>query len=479
MFAPFSQSLARHYCQDFISDLESGVLIFKQISQISEERISQGLMIGSLVCYDEKSNRIILHCVSGIAKNIIVSKTKKSIYYKNGIKHIIVNPIVSNKKITSALRKNDLQIHKLTNEINDLKNNLKRQQTKDVDKKSLQIEDEEIAKKTEIRKELCSYSLKKVFSLYKFNCFNGKKVSLNEIIKINRNALPPTGTGDCCAPKLLSYAYKHKLNPLSMDEVYYGKDTDSKKNGISYEPCDERCKIILPYIIGLEILYRDSQIIVINKPSGLLSVPGRGRLKKDSVETRVRILEQNCIEQPAVHRLDMETSGILVLAFTKEAHSELNMQFMNKKVQKKYVAYLDGILEHAKGKSAPKNGEIKGKMELKFRLDPNNRPHQIYDEKDGKLGITEWKKEGTILYENPVTHEKKRLTKITFIPHTGRTHQLRLAASSMEGFGIPILGDSLYGTCKKGERLMLFATEISFEHPVSKELMHFEVPPKF
>jgi tRNA pseudouridine32 synthase/23S rRNA pseudouridine746 synthase len=175
----------------------------------------------------------------------------------------------------------------------------------------------------------------------------------------------------------------------------------------------------------------------------------------------------------------METSGILVLAFTKEAHRDLNRQFEQGSVQKKYTALLDGLLEEAQGEKAPRNGEISGIIKLKFRLDVNNRPHQIYDEVNGKEGITEWKKEGTKLYINPLTGEKKRLTRVTFIPHTGRTHQLRLASSSLHGLGLPIKGDSLYGKCSKGERLMLHACEITFEHPVTKEKMHFSVPSPF
>ena len=248
-----------------------------------------------------------------------------------------------------------------------------------------------------------------------------------------------------------------------MDEVYYGRDTKNKTNGTSYPPCDERCGYILPSILGVEILYRDNDIIVVNKESGLLSVPGRGEDKADCVEARVQALFPDVIQQPAVHRLDMETSGILVLARNKEAHKNLEMQFAAGMVHKKYEALLDGILK----------GRPEGHIELKFRLDLDNRPHQIYDEENGNIGITDWKKLGVEKWTNPETGEIKTVTKVLFEPKTGRTHQLRLASSHEKGLGIPILGDSLYGKCKPGERLMLHACEIEFKHPKSGEIMKF------
>lgn len=470
MFPPFETDEAHRYCLELISAIENGVLYFKQITPESEERKNQGNMLGSLVCKDKKGRKIILHSISGISKNIFVNKKntgKVKILSKNrwtsdGIEHIIVPPLVSDRKITRALKKNDRKIHELTKKIDELKPSHK-----------------DCSFEKDLRIKLCDKSLKKVFSLYSFTCADKAKISLNKIIKEKYGTLPPTGTGDCCAPKLLSYAFSHDYIPLSMDEVYYGPDTQKKTNLVSYPPCDERCGFILPYILKLEIIYRDSQIIVVNKQSGVLSVPGRGKKKFDSIETRVRTLFPECIKQPAVHRLDMETSGILVLAFTKEAHRELNRQFQEGEVSKKYTALLDGLLEDARGEMAPEKNQISGIMKLKFRLDPDNRPHQIYDEVYGKEGITEWKKEGTKLFINPVTGEKKRLTRVTFIPHTGRTHQLRLASADLHGFGLPITGDALYGECKEGERLMLHAGEITFKHPLTKELLHFEVPSPF
>lgn len=421
MFPPFDQELARHYCLEFISGIEDGSIVLKQVSKESQDRQGHGFMVGSLVCANACGERVVLYAVSGIA------------YEAEGTIPSIVPP----EQIEAALSKNDKEIHDLTELINAGHDELKERRT-----------------------SLTTESLLNVFSLYTFTRFDGKKITLNEIIQAHGGKLPPTGTGDCCAPKLLSYAFEHNLKPISMDEVFYGyKDgnTKNKINGVSYPPCDERCGYILPYILGLEILYRDSQIVVINKPSGLLSVPGRTADKQDCVVSRLKKLFPHCIEQPSVHRLDMETSGVMVYALTKEAHRNLNMQFEAGTVHKKYIALIDGVFDH---------NEYQGELRLKFRLDINNRPHQIYDEVNGKLGITEWKKEGTELYTAP-NGTKRRVTKILFTPHTGRTHQLRLAASDPHGFGIPIVGDTLYGHCEPGERLMLHACELEFKHPVS------------
>ena len=447
MFPPFPQELARHYCMEFISSIEDGSIILQQISQESEERRGHGVMIGALVCVNDAGERVVLHAVSGISVVPVVPEPVEEHPYPH---KIIVPPLVSPKEIENALAKNDKKIHELTEAI---ATEVVPEPVEGPSKKELQ----------EQRTALTTESLLNVFSLYTFTRFDGKKIMLNEIIKEHGDRLPPTGTGDCCAPKLLSYAFEHDLTPISMDEVFYGRDTPNKKNGTSYPPCDERCGYILPWILGLEILYRDSQIIVVNKQSGLLSVPGRTPDKQDCVVSRVKKLFPHCITQPSVHRLDMETSGLLVLAFTEEAHKNLSRQFEEGTVHKKYVALLDGIFNH---------NEYKGELQLKFRLDVDNRPHQIYDEENGKLGITEWEKVGTVLYTAP-DGSKRRTTKIIFTPKTGRTHQLRLAASDPHGFGIPIVGDTLYGHCAPGERLMLHAFELEFKHPVSGTTMKF------
>ncbi len=448
MFPPFPQELARHYCLEFISGIEDGSVVFKQVTPESEERRGHGIMIGALVCNDAAGRRVVLHAVSGISVEVTFAVPEPV----EGIKHIIVPPIVSERAVAAALAQNDKKIHELTEEINHMTALRPAQGPHG----NAVVEPVETSLKAQ-RTALTTESLRKVFDLYEFTRFDGTKITLNEIIRAHGGKLPPTGTGDCCAPKLLSYAFEHALTPISMDEVFYGRDTLNKKNGISYPPCDERCGYILPSILGLEILYRDSAIVVINKPSGLLSVPGRTEDKQDCVSSRLRKLFPSCINQPSVHRLDMETSGVMVYALTADAHRNLSAQFEAGTVHKKYVALIDGVFNH---------NEYEGELQLKFRLDVDNRPHQIYDEVNGKLGITQWKKEGTELYTAP-DGTKRRVTKIIFTPKTGRTHQLRLAASDPHGFGIPIVGDTLYGHCEPGERLMLHAFELEFKHPVS------------
>ena len=305
MFPPFDQELDRHYCLEFISGIEDGSVILKQVSRESTDRQGHGFMVGALVCANAAGERVVLYAISGLA------------YEAEGT----VPPIAAPEQIEKALAKNDKEIHKLTKKINAGHDELKERRT-----------------------QLTTQSLLNVFSLYTFTRFDGKKITLNEIIQAHGGRLPPTGTGDCCAPKLLSYAFEHNLQPISMDEVFYsykGGNTKNKTNGVSYPPCDERCGYILPYILGLEILYRDSQIVVINKPSGLLSVPGRTPENQDCVVSRLKKLFPHCIEQPSVHRLDMETSGVMVYALTPQAHRNLSRQFEEGTVHKKYVALLD------------------------------------------------------------------------------------------------------------------------------------------
>ena len=221
-------------------------------------------------------------------------------------------------------------------------------------------------------------------------------------------------------------------------------------------------------MLGLEILYQDDSIVVVNKPTGLLSVPGRGEENQDCVVTRLQRLFPHCITQPSVHRLDQDTSGLLVLALTQEAHRELSRQFMEGEVYKEYEALLRGRVV-ASGWNH---------LELPFRLDVDNRPRQIYDEVHGKVGITDWK---VLSYHRCglETSPDKVLTRVCFVPRTGRTHQLRLHAMHPKGIGIPIQGDRLYGHRLPGERLMLHSCLLRFTHPKTKMPVEFISPAPF
>ena len=292
-------------------------------------------------------------------------------------------------------------------------------------------------------------------ALYRFNCFDGLVRTLDDVFP---NA--PSGTGDCCAPRLLSYAYGLGKRPLSLCEFFYGDGTASHKSFC--DPCDQRCKPLLPSIVGLDIIYQDEAIVVVNKPSGMLSIEGKGEDKKDCIASRVRSLYSDCISQPCVHRLDQGTSGLMVLGLTQEAHDRLSSDFENRRVYKEYEALVDGlILQEC------------GLVDLPMRLDVENRPHQIVDFEQGKAAITEWQK---LSIEN---RYGRKVTRLKLIPKTGRTHQLRVHCAY--GLNCPIIGDALYGQAPSGEikRLMLQAKVLEFNHPVTGEPLQFVLDSEF
>lgn len=291
--------------------------------------------------------------------------------------------------------------------------------------------------------------------------------------------LPPGGTGDCCAPKLLQYAYQQGLKPLCMAEFWWGQPTKEElRQHLNYYPaCRGKCKPILTWMMqGLEVdpdpetlgfqrmelpvIYEDEAIVVVNKPSGMLSVPGR--VEDYSVET---VMRERYPDSVIAHRLDMGTSGLLIVAKTMEVYKPLQEQFVKHQVRKKYIALLEpfsGV--HSKyfectRKKIPQQGTIL----LPLRPDPMNRPRQVVDMEHGKRAETDY----CFLDENLVA----------LYPKTGRTHQLRIHCAHPDGLGRPIVGDELYGT--KGERLMLHAAEIRFRHPVTGEEMHLEAPCPF
>ena len=527
MFPPFPEEEAFLECKKITHALESGVARLEHITPKSDSRKSQGIMIGVLIAEDDEKNRVVLNTVSGISKRLVYlvhtddaeekrqkkgdclksalnwrtdfkehlksalkwradfylefatqtrlltdvshSSAKRPFQHSRKLKfpamsqikeHIFVPPIVDAEKINAALSQNDKEIHILTEKINRLKNTRRLENGRFLE----QSEDEKTY--IEQRKKLTDESLLKVFSLYSFACADGSEKKLLEICT---EKLPPTGTGDCCAPKLLDYAFRHGLTPLSMVEVFFGKDTNNKKSLYRYPPCDERCALILPEMLGIKIMYRDCDIVVLDKQSGVLSVPGRGPEKQDCIVNRLKRLFPSCIAQPSVHRLDMETSGLLVLAFTEEAHRALSRQFEMREVHKEYVALLDGKLSDEKAT---------GEVTLFFRVDRDHRPRQIWDEEYGKRAVTQWQKiddEDFTLSDG----SKKIVSRVRFFPLTGRTHQLRLAAADKRGLNIPIIGDSLYGNQSSAVRLMLHAETLDFTHPSTGERMHFVCKAKF
>ena len=279
--------------------------------------------------------------------------------------------------------------------------------------------------------------------------------------------LPPGGTGDCCAPKLLQYAYQHDLKPVCMAEFWWGESPKSliRHHGQFYPACSGKCKPVLTWMLqGLavdpdpeevgfphlvpEVVYEDESIAVLNKPSGLLSTPGK--IEDYSVVTWA---QQKWPGAMVVHRLDMWTSGIILVAKTMEAYHQLQAQFEARTVKKKYLAVVEGVpqKEH-------------GVIDLPLSSDPLNRPMQVVDHEHGKRAITEYR----VL---PTTAGGGCL--LALWPHTGRTHQLRVHCAHPEGLGCPIVGDELYG--KKADRLYLQAQAIAFDHPVTGKRLHFEL----
>ncbi|WP_243543980.1 RluA family pseudouridine synthase [Pseudodesulfovibrio tunisiensis] len=209
---------------------------------------------------------------------------------------------------------------------------------------------------------------------------------------------------------------------------------------------------------GLNVIYADRKLVVVDKPSGLLSVPGRGPENQDCVVTRVQAMFPECRKFPTVHRLDMDTSGLLVLGLTARAQRELSQQFHDREVSKRYVAVLDGLVTRPEGV-----------IDLPLRMDRFNRPYQVYDPIHGRRAVTEWRR---------LSVENGR-TRVEFSPHTGRTHQLRMHSAHPLGLGCPIVGDRLYGSGTGPGQLLLHAGYLRFMHPKTKEMMEFFTEPSF
>ena len=276
--------------------------------------------------------------------------------------------------------------------------------------------------------------------------------------------LPPGGTGDCCAPKLLQYAYQHGLKPVCMAEFWWGAPTKEEvRQHLNFYPaCRGKCKPILTWMLqGLDVdpnpetlglqrmeiptVYEDDALLVVDKPSGMLSVPGR--IEDYSVET---VMHERYPDSIVAHRLDMGTSGLLIVAKNGEAYRILQQQFIHHEVRKKYIA----MLEHS--------GQGTGVISLPLRPDPMNRPRQVVDTDHGKRAVTRYEFIGDRL--------------VALWPETGRTHQLRIHCAHPDGLSNPIVGDELYGT--RSQRLCLHAAEIWFRHPISGDEMHIksEIP---
>ncbi|WP_367303419.1 RluA family pseudouridine synthase [Corallococcus exiguus] len=284
-------------------------------------------------------------------------------------------------------------------------------------------------------------------------------------------AEPPSGAGDCAGAKLLAYAFAHGLQPVALAEFWWGTPPASggRIQGAFYPACRDKCGPLLPFMLeGLEvsaprvfvpppaptpdlsIVFEDAWLVVIDKPCGLLSVPGRDASLLDSVLTRLRARYPDATGPLLAHRLDLDTSGLLVAALDSRTHASLQRQFLHRDVAKRYVALIDG----------PVHGGS-GTITLPLRVDLDDRPRQIVDPIHGKPAVTDWE----------VLHRAASHTRVAFHPRTGRTHQLRVHAAHPQGLGAPIMGDPLYGHA--GLRLHLHAETLSFVHPATGQRVAF------
>jgi len=343
----------------------------------------------------------------------------------------------------------------------------------DKDKIKVRSFSERIVSLKKLRKESSALLQMTLFDKFQFLNKQKEKKALIAIFN-NPKEKPPAGSGECAAPKLLQFAFKNDLTPICLGEFWWGISPNSaiRKHKNFYPACQGRCKPILNYMLEgipmdenllikslsrekvIEIIYEDDVLLVINKPAELLSVPGKEI--KDAVYTRMKEKYPNATGPLIVHRLDMSTSGLLLLTKTKEANKVLQSQFIKRTVKKRYIALLDGDLR-----------EDKGKIKLPLRLDIDDRPKQLVCYEAGKNAETIWE----------VIERKNNKTRVYFYPITGRTHQLRIHAAHKNGLNSPIIGDDLYG--KKQDRLYLHAEYIQFSHPVSNKKISFRVAPSF
>lgn len=338
------------------------------------------------------------------------------------------------------------------------------------------------------------------------NALGERKTILD--IFAERGLVPPGGTGDCAAPKLLQYAYLHGFRPLAMGEFWYGASPEKevRRQGCFYPSCTGKCGPLLAFMLqGLDvepnpleedspapasdfkILYEDECIIVADKPSGMLAVPGR--TLKVSLQERLQRLAGPGADVRACHRLDMDTSGLIVFAKDAASLAALQQQFERHEVVKSYIARLcpgrpleNNVLKPAKSKDLRPStgGETKpledtglgpaagGRISLPLILDYDDRPRQMVDFEEGKQAVTDWELLQTLPDGSAL---------VRFTPLTGRTHQLRVHAAHPLGLGRPVAGDRLYGG--GSGRLCLHAAAISFTHPRSGERLSFTSDPDF
>ncbi|MCA0133114.1 RluA family pseudouridine synthase [Winogradskyella alexanderae] len=373
------------------------------------------------------------------------------------------------KQLLEELKKQSIYYHF---RLRDLKSDW--QKKIDWQKKVLSGFEEEINQLRKKRRVKSAKLQKAIHDQYQFLNFRGENRDLNSIFESTQLGQPPAGAGECVAPKLFQFAYQNKLKPIAMAEFWWGASPKSevRRHKQFYPSCRGKCEPILGHMMKglevepnpmekvpnehtkLEIIYEDDFLLLVNKPHEFLSVPGK--TIKDSVQTRMKTYLPEAKGPLLVHRLDMSTSGLLLVAKNEKTHKNLQKQFIERSVKKRYIALLDGVIDKSEGY-----------IELPLRVDLNNRPRQLVCYAHGKPGKTKYR----------VLALEKNRTRVHFYPITGRTHQLRVHAAHHKGLDMPIVGDDLYG--KKAERLYLHAEQLTFEHPVTKERLTFTSEPSF
>ncbi len=323
------------------------------------------------------------------------------------------------------------------------------------------------------RKAMSEALQERIFRLFVVSNALGERRDLVEVFR-PLGTLPPAGAGECCAPRLLNFAYNIGLKPVCMAEFWWGASPvgEVRHHGHFYPACRSKCKPILDFMLqglnvednalgqpldcdmALDVIYDDTWLTVLNKPSGMLTVPGK--LLEDSLLTRFQAAHPEAVGPIVVHRLDQETSGLVIFAKDKATHKALQQQFENHSIKKRYIALLDGLVERDEGV-----------IDLPLLPDIEDRPRQRVDTEHGKPAVTRYQ----------VLERSGALTRVAFTPLTGRTHQLRVHASHPLGFNCPIVGDRLYGTA--ATRLMLHAERITFTHPATGQSITLDCPLDF
>ncbi|HEX8440822.1 RluA family pseudouridine synthase [Archangium sp.] len=325
-----------------------------------------------------------------------------------------------------------------------------------------------------LRRIVCRALMKRLHDTYGVPNARGERRPLRALYAPGE---PPSGAADCAAPKLLAHAFRQGLRPLALAEFWWGAPplSGGRVTGAFYAACRDKCGPLLPYMLeglrvtsprafsppavvatGLSIVFEDAWLVVVDKPCGLLSIPGKDTSVTDSVLARLRARYPHATGPLLVHRLDLDTSGLLVAALEPRTHAALQRQFLHREVQKRYVAWVQGRVQ----------GE-RGTIDFPMRVDLHDRPRQIHDPVHGKAAITRWE----------VLERSGERTRVAFFPLTGRTHQLRVHAAHPLGLGAPIVGDRLYG--HEDRRLHLHAESLAFRHPETGQRVSFERPAPF